>query len=234
MLVSEAPMVSRSAARPDTNRWSWSMSSLSAASCSSTVPSTVLRLLIVRPMTSSRSARVEVRDAVLASSELMLPPSPCRTLMMLPDSSLTSLGDSAANSGLNPLNRTVRSRADWVWSSPMVAPSLSGRAPPDLLGQGDVALADEVAVLDGRLGALGEDAGLQHLELDVGVDAVVGDLDAGDLTDPDPGDAHLLAVGEPGDVVEHRGVGRLVAELDVGDGGRPACRSPAGSRRRTR
>ena len=85
---------------------------------------------MVRPMTSSRSARVEVSEAVLASSELMLPPSPCRTLMMLPDSSLTSLGDSAANSGLKPLNRTVRSRADWVWSRPIVAPSLRGVALP--------------------------------------------------------------------------------------------------------
>ena len=126
MLVSEAPIVVRSAARPEMKRWSWSISSLRAASWASTVPSTVLRLEIVRPMTSSRSARVEVSDAVLDSSELMLPPSPCRTLMMLLDSSLTSFGDSAANSGLKPLNSTVRSRADWVWSSPRVAPSLSG------------------------------------------------------------------------------------------------------------
>jgi hypothetical protein len=130
MLVSEAPMALRSAERPEMNRWSWSISSLKAASWASTVPRTALRLVMVRPMTSSRSARVEVSDAVLASSELTLPPSPCRTLMISPDSSLTSLGDSAANSGLNPLNSTVRSSADWVWSSPMVAPSLSGAAPP--------------------------------------------------------------------------------------------------------
>ena len=166
MLVSEAPIVVRSAARPEMNRWSWSISSLRAASWASTVPSTVLRLEIVRPMTSSRSARVEVSEAVLDSSELMLPPSPCRTLMMLLESSLTSFGRQRGEQRLEAVEQhgEVEGRLGVVEAEGRAV--LEGGRAADVLGERDVALSHEVAVLDGGLGALGEDAGLEHVELD--------------------------------------------------------------------
>ena len=69
---------------------------------------------MVSPMTWSRSARVLVSEAVLFSSSLRLPPSPWKIWTISPESLLMSAGLSAANSGLKPLNRTVRSRAGWV------------------------------------------------------------------------------------------------------------------------
>ena len=60
----------------------------------------------------------------------MSPPSPWRTEMICADSSLTSLGDSAANSGLKPLNSTVRSRAGRVRSFGIVWPSARVAALP--------------------------------------------------------------------------------------------------------
>ena len=79
-----------------------------------------------------------------------------------------------------------------------------------------------------RLGALGEDAGLEHVEGDLGVDAVGGDLDVLHLSDADAGDPDVVPGGQAGDVGEHRAVGGLVAELDVGDGGRERRRWRAG------
>ena len=128
--VSELPMATRSADSPETKRCSCTSSWSSWSSRASTVPSTVLRLLMVRPITASRSATDDVSEAVCASRLLMVPPSPCRTWMISPDSWLTSCGDSAANSGLNPLNSTVRSSAGWVRSIGMVAPGRSGSPAP--------------------------------------------------------------------------------------------------------
>ena len=85
---------------------------------------------MVCPITWSRSARVEVSDAVWASSWSMLPPSPCSTWMISPESSLTSFGDSAAKSGLKPLKRASRSSAGWVRLTGMVAPAGIGAAEP--------------------------------------------------------------------------------------------------------
>ncbi len=50
--------------------------------------------------------------------------------MTCAESSLTSCGESAAKSGLKPLNRTVRSSAGWVRASGIVPPSGSGVASP--------------------------------------------------------------------------------------------------------
>ena len=107
----------------------------------------------MRPMTSSRSASVVVSDAVCASSELTFPASPCSVLMISMAKELTSLGFSAANSGLNPLKSTVRSSAGWVCRSGMVPFSVRRPAVPGALRERDVALADEVAVADQRVGA---------------------------------------------------------------------------------
>ena len=130
MFVSDAPIASRSSASPLTNRCSSSSSVESWRSRSSTVSSTALRLSIVRPMTSSRSASVVVSDAVCDSSEFTFPASPCSVLMISMAKELTSSGFSAANSGLNPLKSTVRSRAGWVWRSGMVPFSVRVRPPP--------------------------------------------------------------------------------------------------------
>ena len=85
---------------------------------------------MVRPMTASRSASVDVSEAVWPSSEFTSPPSPCSVLMISIANALTSCGFSAANSGLKPLNRTVRSRAGWVCRSGMVPCSASARPEP--------------------------------------------------------------------------------------------------------
>ena len=84
---------------------------------------------------------------------------------------------------------------------------------PVALGQGDVALPDEVAVAD-----RGQDAGGQrhvgvHLEGDLGDRLLggVGEPDAGHLTHADAGDAHLVALDQAGDVAELRPVGELLA-----------------------
>ena len=133
-----------------------------------------------------------------------MPPSPCRVLMISKANALTSSGFSAANSGLKPLNSTVRSRAGWVWRSGIVPFSVSRAARPGALGERDVALADQVAVADLRLGA--------HRERAVGVDGE-GDLasersprsvtaTAVDLADPHAGDADVVALQQPGGVGE--------------------------------
>ena len=67
-----------------------------------------------------------------------------------------SSGDSAWKSGLKPLNSTVRSSAGWVRSTGIVSPSLQRLGVADLLGQRDVALADQVAVADRGVGRLVE------------------------------------------------------------------------------
>ena len=85
---------------------------------------------MVRPMTASRSAIADVRLAVLREQGVHVPPSPCRVWMSRPESSLTSLGESAAKSGLKPLKSTVRSSAGWVRDSGIVEPSASGAGAP--------------------------------------------------------------------------------------------------------
>ncbi len=60
----------------------------------------------------------------------MLPASPCSVLMISIANELTSLGFRAANSGLKPLNSTVRSSAGWVWRSGIVPFSVSRRLEP--------------------------------------------------------------------------------------------------------
>jgi len=81
-------------------------------------------------MSLSRSARVEVSEAVWASRLLTEEPSPCRVLMISRESLLTSSGLSAANSGLKPLNSAVRSSAGAVRSSGISPPGFSGVASP--------------------------------------------------------------------------------------------------------
>ena len=68
---------------------------------------------------------VDVSDAVRASSELTVPPSPWSTWMISNDSWLMSFGLSAWNSGLKPLNTTVRFSGGRVWFTGMVAPGRS-------------------------------------------------------------------------------------------------------------
>ena len=130
MLVSEAPIVLRSAASPEMNRWSWSMSCFSAASwCVHGAEHRVEvgdgaadDLVAVREG-RGQGCRLGQQRVDVAALALQDADDVARELVDV-------LGRSAANNGLKPLNRTVRSRADWVWSSPIVAPSLSGVAPP--------------------------------------------------------------------------------------------------------
>ncbi len=106
------------------------MSSLSCLSRPASVARTSLRLVIRSPMTLSRSASVLVMDAVFVSSAFRLPPSPWKTEITSAESLLMSEGDSAAKSGLKPLNSTVRSRAGWVRSIGMVESSgIRSRSP---------------------------------------------------------------------------------------------------------
>ena len=99
------------------------ISELSSLSRPAIVPSTEFRLSMVAPITWSRSARVLVSEAVLCSSWLRLPPSPWKICTTSAESLLMSVGLSAANSGLNPLNSTVRSSAGWVRLIGIVAPA---------------------------------------------------------------------------------------------------------------
>ncbi len=74
------------------------------------------------PITWSLPARVVVSEAVCASRLSTVPPSPCSTWMISWESVFTSSGDSAWNSGRNPLNSTVRSSAGLVRSSGITPP----------------------------------------------------------------------------------------------------------------
>ena len=134
-----------------------------------------------------------VSEAVWASRLSMVPPSPCSIWMISKESPLMSSGLSAVNSGLKPLNRTVRSSAGVVWSSGMVAPALSGVSGAGALDQGDVALADQVAVADGGLGAVGEPALLVDAERHLRERPVV-DLD---LLRPDPTRTPAMRTSSP-------------------------------------
>src|SRR5450759_1945872 len=87
------------------------------------------------------------------------------------------------------------------------------------LAQGEIALADQVAVLDGRDGAPGQDTGPVDAEVHDGAGAVVVAADGGDLSDAYAGDAHVLTRRQARDVLEDSPVGEAVAEGDVGDGG---------------
>ena len=128
-----------------------------------------------------------------------------------------SAGDSAWNSGLKPLNSTVRSSAGEVWATGIVSPSGSARRVADLLGQRDVALADEVAVADRRVGRLGE-RGRRPATENV-TSARVRSTISTSLTDADldAGDPDVVALDHAGRVDELGLVGRAAAEGDVAD-----------------
>lgn len=128
MPASDAPIGLRSAERPEISRCSCLRRPEKRASRLSRVPSTVLRLSITDPISSSRSAIVVVSDAVCASRLLTVPPSPCRVLMISVASWLTSSGLSAANNGLNPPSRALRSSAGFVLASGITPPG-SRRVP---------------------------------------------------------------------------------------------------------
>ncbi len=128
-----------------------------------------------------------------------------------------SAGDSAWNSGLNPLNRTVRSRAgrrlghrDRVALAQLVVRAVG------VLRQRDVALADQVAVLDRGVGRLGHRRGLVDLEGHQRPGAVL-DLDVLDRADLDAGDPDVVALDHAGRVHELGLVGRLRAQRQVAD-----------------
>ena len=128
MLSSELPMVLRSRARSAIQRCSSVTRVLSSWCRWSTVSSVWVRLLTTWPISSSRSARLLVSEAVLDSSSSMVPPSPWSTCTRFMLSSLTCFGSSAWNSGWKPLNSVVRSSAGAVWATGMVAPA-SSRVP---------------------------------------------------------------------------------------------------------
>ena len=121
------------------------------------------------PMTASLSASELVSEATWFSRLSTVPPSPWKTWMISKETRFMSAGDSACSSGRNPPNSVVRSSAGLVWASGMRPPSAQGpAAEPVALGQRDVALADEVAVLDRRLDRRGQRDVGAHLELDLG------------------------------------------------------------------
>ena len=136
-----------------------------------------------------------------------------------------SCGDSAWNSGLKPLNSTVRSRAGEVCATGMVAPLGAARAGvADLLGERDVALADEVAVADRRRGSRSVTGvvvvdGEGHQRA-----GAVDDLDVLDRADLDAGDADVVALDDAGGVDELGLVLGRVAEARVADRAPPARR----------
>jgi hypothetical protein len=138
---------------------------------------------------------------------------------------LTSRGFSAANSGLKPLKRTVRSRAGWVCRSGMVPCSVRARllpAPSDSsLRQRDVPLAHQVAVADQRPRALRQRAVGVHGERHPRErpTAALGNVDAVDLADANAGDPDVVTPLQAGRVGEQRVVGRGAAEADVADRG---------------
>ena len=123
---SEPRMASLSSTSPLMKSLNSMISSLSCLSRLESVSSTMFRLSIRSPITWSRSARVLVSDAVLCSSPLKLSPSPWKTEITSAESLLMSVGDSAWNNGLNPLNSTVRSSAGSVRSIGIV-PSAGSR-----------------------------------------------------------------------------------------------------------
>ena len=104
-----------------------------------------------------------------------------------------SAGDSAWKSGLKPLKSTVRSSAGVVWSSGIVAPSGMPAGVADLLGERDVALADEVAVPDRREGAAVDLRRVGDGEAHQGAGAL-GDLDVLDGADLDARDPDVVAL----------------------------------------
>ncbi len=134
---------------------------------------------------------------------------------------MTSFGDSARNSGLNPLNSSVRSSAGRVRSSGISSPgsSTSFGFAAAALGQRDVALADEVAELDLRLDAGRQLAVGADRERDLGLLAV-DDADLLDLADPHAGDAHVVAGQQQGRVGEAGLVAVGGAQVHVGDADR--------------
>ena len=87
------------------------------------------------------------------------------------------------------------------------------------LRQRDVPLADDVAVAQPGDGALRDLAVVVEGELDLG-EAAVGDGQLLHLADADAGDADLVAGQQPGDVAEDGGVALLPAEADAPDGRR--------------
>ena len=125
-----------------------------------------------------------------------------------------SLGDSAWNSGLKPLQHGDRAR-------PRRAERDGGtrRQPPtvaDALAEGDVALPDQVAVADERVGRAADRGLVGDGEGDQGPRAL-DDLHVGDRPDLHA-DAHVVALDHPGRVGEHRPVVAAGAEGEVADG----------------
>ena len=243
MLSSELPMVLRSRARSAIQRWS-SLTSVFSSWCRwSTVSRVWVRLLTTWPISSSRSARLLVSEAVLDSSSWMVPPSPCRTCTRFMLSSLTCFGSSAWNSGWKPLNSVVRSSAGVVWPTGMVAPAssrvpVSGRVRAAAVAadavvdsvryrvaglvaglEGEVAVADQVQEPDlGARGGRERHLGL-HPERHQGLVALVV-LDLPDLADADPRHPDVVALLEHRRVGEHRAVLGAVTEAEVAhDGG---------------
>jgi hypothetical protein len=87
---------------------------------------------------------------------------------------------------------------------------------PGALVQFDIALADEVEVLDGGGHRGGQRAARLHGEADEGQVPVV-DADRGHVAHPHPGDVHVIAHGQPGDVGEHGLVAGGPGDPGVGD-----------------
>ncbi len=193
MFVSEAPIVLRSSARPETKRCSWSIRLFSAASCSSTVLRTALRLLMVRPMTASRSARVEVSEARLGEQGVDV----AALALEHGDDLARELVDVLGRQGREQRLEAVEEDGQVQGRLRVVEPEhgavLERPRPPDPLGEGEVALPHQVAVLDRGQGALGQHAGLCDAELHQGVGAVRVDGDLLDLAHPDTRDPDLLA-----------------------------------------
>jgi len=106
----------------DTSRRRVTINAESWSSRALTVPSTWLRLSITWPITWSRSAIAPVSEAVLASSDSTVPPSPCSTCTISIDSRLTCSGSSAAKSGWKPLNSVVRLSGGVVRPTGIVPP----------------------------------------------------------------------------------------------------------------
>ena len=211
------PIGCRSAARPETSCWSVVTRLPSALPREVIVCSTELRLPITSSMTWSLVASDVVSEPTVATSAAMSGLSPWNTWMISLDSLLTSPGDSAWNSGWKPLNSSVRLSAGVVRASGIVPPGGSARPTgPGALAQLDVALADQVQVLDRRRRRGGQLAALLQGEADQGEVAVV-DADRGHVADPDPGDVHVIAHDQPGDVGEHRLVADVARGAGVGD-----------------
>ena len=98
--------------------------------CLTTVPSTVLRLVITSPIAWSRSARVEVNCAVWLRMSLIVPPWPWNTVTSEVAMLLTFSGSSDLKSGLNPPISASRSSAGWVRATGMKPPGGNTRSAP--------------------------------------------------------------------------------------------------------